>query len=639
MNTTQLLAKRILLVFMLSTIALLYWQMRPDTTRHANHSSNRDGSPDSLFEGVNVHFQSAGRCDHCHGHDPAGIASVSGELGDINVVDAWSSTMMANSTRDPLWRAKVSHEVYMFPQLQVELESTCTRCHAPMGRFNAHMEGIENYSIADMLADDVAMDGVSCLACHQQMPAGDPVLHSGQLSFTTDNTVFGPYLSPLISPMAEYTGLEPVHSSHISESALCAGCHSLTTETVDHDGNIIDNLFVEQATWHEWVNSSYPAQNQSCQSCHMPKNEGPDVHLVAGYNTEARPDFALHTFAGGNSLMLGILRDNREQLGIYASEAQFNKTIASTYDMLQNQSLLIDVQEIVRTADTLYVDVKLTNLSGHKLPSGNPSRRMSVHFVLTDELRNEIFRSGGFDDDYYTVGENDWIPHHNIIKNESQVQMYEMVIGDLDGNKTTILTKGYNALKDNRLAPLGFTTSHFEYDTTKIVLGFNDVDFNHDPTEGSGTDIIHYHIPLNGYAGVANANVKVWFQTVPPAWMDEMFAVSTPEIEAFKTMYFAGDRSPVLMKSSSLTIGDFVGVNSYNKGLQINIYQRVGGELMVSTTQKVQIQCYDLKGRLIEEASFDKGNNLWNLSKATGTYLMNITDNNGNRKVQKIVLK
>jgi len=105
---------------MLSVIAVLYIQMRPSLNESEECSyANRGAELDSLFEGINTlfegintTFQSAGRCDHCHGYDPEGIASVSGKAGDINVVDDWSSTMMANSAKDPFWRAKVSHEVF-----------------------------------------------------------------------------------------------------------------------------------------------------------------------------------------------------------------------------------------------------------------------------------------------------------------------------------------------------------------------------------------------------------------------------------------------------------------------------------------------------------------------------------------------
>ncbi|MFN9799105.1 MAG: hypothetical protein ACK54P_03715, partial [Bacteroidota bacterium] len=95
------------------------------------------GGTDSPFQGANDLLATAGTCDHCHGHDPAGLASVDAEGNDVNVVDAWRSSIMANSARDPFWRAKVSHELAVNPQLQEEIETTCAKCHAPLGPFEA----------------------------------------------------------------------------------------------------------------------------------------------------------------------------------------------------------------------------------------------------------------------------------------------------------------------------------------------------------------------------------------------------------------------------------------------------------------------------------------------------------------------
>ena len=105
-------------------------------------------------------------------------------------------------------------------------------------------------------------------------------------------------------------------------------------------------------------------------------------------------------------------------------------------------------------------------------------------------------------------------------------------------------------LKDNRLAPLGFTTSHPAYDTTMMAgLVLNDDDFNLDELgeEGSGTDEIAYHIPLNGYTGLVYAHARLHYQSVPPKWLEEMFAYNTEPIDRFKDMYEATGADPVLV--------------------------------------------------------------------------------------------
>jgi len=143
-----------------------------------------------------------------------------------------------------------------------------------------------------------------------------------------------------------------------------------------------------------------------------------------------------------------------------------------------------------------------------------------------------------------------------VIRTPDQAQIYEMVMGDVDGDKTTVLERAKEPLKDNRLAPLGFSTAHYSYDMARIVgVPPADPDFNHNTVgeEGSGTDITHYHVPMNGYTGLLTIRARVWYQSAPPRWMEEMFAMSTPEIEIFRTMYDEADGTPVLVRELEIT--------------------------------------------------------------------------------------
>ncbi len=617
--------------------------MKPITKREEaclRMQGNRSVLLDSLYQGANQEFMSAGNCDNCHGYDVSGIANTDGEGSDVNLVDDWSSSMMANSAKDPFWRAKVSHEVAINPQFQAEIEGTCTRCHAPMGRFAGLMNGVEEYSIDDMLQDSVALDGVSCLACHRQAPQPEIALHTGRLLFSEQTIAFGQYESPLISPMAAATGYIPEHSAHISDSKLCAACHSLVTATVDIEGNLTGDDFVEQATWHEWLNSSYPASNTTCQNCHLPKLEGQNVQLATGYATVPRPNFALHTLVGGNTLMLGLMRDNHESLGIYAGEQQFNSTIAATNDNLKNKSVQLEVVGQFRTADTLYIDVKLSNITGHKLPSGYPARRMSVHFVVSDASGNEVFRSGGFDDNYYVVEED--VPleiHHNIISSESDVQIYEMVMGDVNNNRTTVLLRGSSHLKDNRLVPIGFTQSSNVYDTTEVVLGIPDSDFNFDPAEGSGTDIIHYKIPMNGLNDDVNIDVSLYYQSLPPVWLEEIFSTDTEEINLFEGMFDAADKSPVLMKQITLPVDEFIGINENKEQPFVRVMRSLDGHYQFQSKRDGKMEVYSMNGDLIEIKKIAPGTSKIMTDLAAGAYVVVFSSSAGERQVEKIIIE
>lgn len=610
--------------FLPATLIASAFVLQSLTHQTPDQNCLRSGSStlDSLYEGNNGSFASAGTCDHCHGLDPAGLASVDLEGGDVNVVDDWRATMMANSAKDPYWRAKVSEEVSMFPQHQQAIESTCTRCHAPLGHYDALADGASHYSIADMLGDSVALDGVSCLACHQQMPQTEPAQHTGHLFFDSSPHAFGPYVGPLVTPMALYSGYTPEYGAHISDSKLCAGCHSLVTETVDDEGNLNGNLFVEQATWHEWLNSDYSQNGTSCQSCHLPQLPKQSVVLAAGYDTPPRTPFGLHTLAGGNTTMLKMMRDNKETLGISADVEDFDATLSQTVENLTQRSIQVQIIETERTMDTIFVDVLLRNITGHKLPSGYPSRRVSVH--LTCEAAgsgNSIFQSGGFDAAGHIAGESTpFEPHHQKITSSEQVQIYEMVMGDVNGQKTNILNRAADQIKDNRLVPLGFGYDGALYDTTKVVLGFEDPDFNHNPNEGSGTDIIHYAIPTNGYLADAIVGIEVYYQAIPPHWTESLLASSTPEIDVLNGMLQTADMSPQLMKSVNVTVPTYIGINELQRK-PVDYFIR-GNDLTLLSSQAGEYTIYNLQGQQLHFAKMTPGNPITHHLPAAGEYLV-----------------
>lgn len=567
-----------------------------------------------LDSSQNTYFVGSGHCNGCHGHDPSGYAMVTADGRDVNVVDAWRSTMMANSARDPFWRAKVSHEVLVNPGHQVQLEDKCTTCHAPMGHFDHHFTGQGPYSISYMEQDDIALDGVSCVPCHMQKAEGIGDFFSGQLQLdTAGRPIYGPYATDAIfgAPMEAFVNYVPQYGPQILDAGLCAGCHTLLTETVDINGNLTGDEFVEQATYHEWLNSQFNVEEHAetgitCQGCHMPLlDDTIGVVLSANYVfLQPKSPFGQHHFAGANSFMLNMLKNNGDSLRVTASAAQFDSTIARTDRMLQQHTLMLEPQVVGRTADTAFIDVKLTNLAGHKFPSGYPSRRAWVQLVLTNASGDTLYNNGAPTPNHDIAGHDPlWEPHYNTITSADQVQIYEMVMGDVNGNLTTILERAKAPLKDNRLAPAGFTVGHASYDTTQIVgTALADPDFNHENgVEGSGTDVVHYHAPMGGYTGLVNITAKVWYQSAPARTMQEMFAHSSPEIDRFKTMFLAADNSPVLVSSASTT-DMTVGIDNLRE-LGVHVFPNPVREGLLTITgidARVEgIEVYDAGGRLV----------------------------------------
>lgn len=558
------------------------------------------------------YFLGSVNCRGCHGLDSTGFANVDPVEGDVNVYNDWESTMMALSAKDPFWRAKVSHEILVNPGHADLLQNKCTSCHAPMGHFTAMFKGHPTYTLEDLKNDTLGLDGVSCMGCHTIGTDSFGLGFSGHIFYDTTRRIFGPYQNPPVGPMQLYTGFTPTYSEHMHRSQVCASCHTLITEVADLNGAHTGETFVEQATYHEWLNSSFN-NAQPCQSCHMPQIKGPVV-IANGYiNLPPRSPFNKHYFQGANLTMLELIKQNRERLQVSVSTASFDSTIAVT-KMLLESAVQLDVQSLGYTTDmdSLIVKVTVRNKSGHKFPSGYPSRRAFISLLMTDEASGDtLFHSGRIQPDQEVFG-NDlpYEPHHQWITADNQVQIYEMVMGDVNSNVTTVLERANTHLKDNRIPPTGFQTTHYTYDTVKIVgEAADDVDFNRSGSlQGTGSDIIYYRLPVNGLSG-GSVQVKaaVHYQTMPPRYFTEMFSFHSPEIDTFRSMYDQADRSPVLISQKTLSgISVPTGIEN-TQGDNISLYPipATEGKITVESPSPIQaIEVYDIEGKLLKQLRF-----------------------------------
>lgn len=595
--------------------------------------------------GFNDLFASSVECNLCHGHDFAAIANITADGEDVNMMDAWKSTMMANAARDPFWQAKVSHEVSLHPELQDEIESSCTDCHAPLGFFNAKKNGQDTYTMAEMNADPIAMDGVSCLACHQQSPDSLDVGFSGHLHYVDTTFAYGPYESPLVSPMASVSTYIPTYSEHINDAALCSSCHTLLTQTLDEESNELDNYFVEQATYHEWLNSIYSIENKlgddvACQKCHLPDLGEEAIPIASLYDVNPRNPYYLHDLVGGNVHMLNILKNNSATLGVVATAAQFNKTISKTYDMLQNQGLNLDLTTIERTTDTAFFQIDIENLAGHRFPSGYPARRLVVEFVLKNITGDTLFHSGGFDENYYVLNEDlPYEMHHDMINSENDAQIYEMVMGKENGDFTTILTYAHHPIKDNRLVPNGFSTSHEVYDTT-LIAGFalEDENFNHiNGIEGSGTDQLYFHVPIFGSTDSLTASVNIYYQSIPPKWMEEMFEGDTPQIESFHNMYDSADLTPILVASQEVSLPNTNISIEEHSPIDPKIYLNNSSQLVIKGNENYDIEVYNIQGQLLYQNTFIKNSTIPKLN-TKGEIIIILNTPQGKHYFKRIII-
>ena len=612
---------------------------------------------DPLPFGRTTLFAGSGLCEVCHASDGGTVMTVNGV--DVSPVTYWRSTMMGNASKDPFWRAVVSEEVHKFPALQQTIETTCTKCHAPMGYTEAIFNGQTNYSMAEMKADPIANDGVSCAVCHQIKPDnfGMVTSYSGKYKIDPDSIIYGPYPDPEINAMTAMAAFLPVYSSHMNQSELCATCHTLFTPYLDNQGQIAGE-FPEQTPYLEWKNSIYPALNTQCQDCHMPMiTDSVDIASIPQSHQVYRTPFWKHAFVGGNVYMLNMLKDNIQTLGLTASSENFDSTIARAKENLTERAIDLFMTSTYEN-DSLNVFVKLENKTGHKIPSGIPFRRMWIHLKVTDPNSNVIFESGKWDDQGEIIDlDTEFEPHYQLIKNQNDVQIYEGVMVDVDDSVTYTLLRASSYIKDNRIPPKGFTSTHPSYDTTAIYgNAFLDQDFNKENlTEGTGSDIVNYRIPVtNGLTYKVYA--QVCFQTIKPRVVGNMANINVPDINQFVQMYNALPNVPFIMKSDSLSVfvtdaegnpAQITGFklfqnypNPFNPATKIN-YE-------VSAPARIIIKVYDVIGSevatLVDEyksiGRYEVGFNAVELSSGLYFYKLEAITNNKNsfRDVKKMLL-
>jgi len=582
----------------------------------------------------NTWFSASGVCVMCHSTSDFALRDSQGN--DVSLVSRWQSTMLANSSKDPFWKAKVRHEGLENHSHKDALENVCTRCHAPMGMLNAHLNSAGIYNLDSLKNDEIGRDGISCTVCHQINDFSSS-LFSGNFEINTLREIYGPYESPLTAQMFMNTGYTPVYSEKINDSRLCGSCHTLLTNSADENGELTGETFVEQALYHEWENSLFGEQDISCQSCHLPRIYEPvKITSRPGFAAGRQP-FGIHDFTGGNFFMLNLLKENHEELQLHSGVDFLTQSIERTEQMLKEETINLNIKEIYKTDDSVFVEVTLKNKAGHKFPTGFPSRRAYLECLVTNNS-DTLFHSGKQGSAALMNTDNEkFEPHYQIINDENQVQIYEFVMGDTRGKVTTVLEKAYTPLKDNRVVPEGFQDSHSNYDTVKVVgKAVQDPDY----FSGSGEETVIYGFTLTNLTANANVRVSLLYETAPESWLHGLFgeAEEDEDISRFKTMYYDSDRAPVLIASDSLQliITSATGMTKEN----FSVYPNPStGRLYIEGIKKnCNYSIFDVGGICVQKGVLNTGNSEIYLELPSGNYFIMVNTPNGDQVSHSIIL-
>ena len=140
---------------------------------------------------------------------------------------------------------------------------------------------------------------------------------------------------------------------------------------------------------------------------------------------------------GANAVILNLIEENKTELGVLSTTIP--TSVARARAML-NTASAIDVVSTTWQNDILSVDLRVRNTTGHKVPTSYPSRRAILHVTVRNASGAVVFESGHVNADGSVVGVdadadiNTFEPHYDLIEFEDQVQIYETIIGNTDGD-------------------------------------------------------------------------------------------------------------------------------------------------------------------------------------------------------------
>jgi len=418
-------------------------------------------------------FTSMVVCERCHAAIDADRGGPSSEL---------RGSLVALSARDPYFLAAVRRELQHRPGHATE--AVCLSCHAPVGIAEDPGLTLDDVEHGSSDAAKLARDGVGCLGCHARDGAG----------LRRDRTVDGIQPQPADEAMRVMSKTAVVTRA----SDMCTSCHTV---------RIGD--FLEQATALE------AAGDRSCVDCHMPA-AAPRPYSSRPPTSPERAFYAQHLIEGGNVNLLAAL-DGSDFPGV---------AITRTGKLLTEQLLRTAASlELARTGDGVRVTVH--NLTGHKLPTGFPSRRMWLHAVALDAEGSIVFESGSHRHGAVLVGGRGIrldlpgvvLPHRTRIASIDQLAIWEAVPADAHGRPTHVLFDAVGFAKDDRIPPAGFVATA----ETRSIGVAGDPDFR------AGSDAVDYVLP----ATTERFEVELLFQSIPPETLESYRPSDSPEAARF----------------------------------------------------------------------------------------------------------
>ncbi len=419
------------------------------------------------------------------------------------ISEDWAGSMMAQSARDPIFYAALT----VLAKYRPGDGEWCIRCHSPTGWLAGRSE-----VFTGQVLSGTDLDGVQCDYCHRAVDPLNPDSTAPPLTLgpvpgygnamqiveMSDSIKRGPYTDAVVIQ-------HQVHGDPFQETGdFCGVCHDISNPnhiSPDERKFLPPYAYAPiERTYSEWFMSAYGQMGDSgtCQHCHMADTAGYACKYFS--QVPLRDDIARHDLTGGNTFVPTILADFYSTLD---TEALRRGRIRSEATLHRASDLAVDAY---RSGDSVLARVRITNLTGHKLPTGYPQgRRMWINLIATDLHQDTVFASGMYD------------PASGLLQRDSACKVYEAVFGltaDTAANYGLPPGPSFSFLlddtlfKDNRIPPKGFTNIGFLQRLAQPVAAIY--------ADGQYWDDTWYTLP----ATATQVQVIVYYQTISKEYIE-----------------------------------------------------------------------------------------------------------------------
>ena len=565
-------------------------------------SGGTDFTPHGTQPGLMFPLEPGGSCGGCHG-------AANSSQQHYRPAPTWGGSMMAQSMRDPLFWAALDVANADVPGVG----DFCLRCHTPAGWYGGRVSKAAGGGQVPDLAKGAAgcllegtldsadfnndYEGVACHYCHRlspEGPNGEPIRIGNGDAWVDDTECNGNQGQPCRRGPYDYAAgdAQPPHpwaqSAFHADSAVCGGCHDVSSPDLGSgpfktlklaDGTDTGQPFPIERTYSEWEQSAYAQSGdpneRPCQGCHMPDSQDPAASAAIG-GPNRSGNLPVHTFVGGNTWIPRIISgEYADTSTIPGSSGGIGRREELANTVLWARAMLASAAETqatvmaftaptASTTGSLDARIKITNKSGHKLPSGyGEGRRMWLNVQVNDASGALLFESAAYDRASATLSQ------------DPQARVYEVLQGiwnrngsnqcdvkDAQGRHIFHFALNDCVVKDNRIPPLGFRPA-----TAADPNGYQVRPVAHaypETTPGSGVLVNHdqadYIVPLPaGAQAPFTVTARLYYQTSSREYIEFLRDQAIERgIAGENQMCAGGPNRPFVTGPKNQTRGEFM---------------------------------------------------------------------------------